>query len=265
MNEKLQITINQIEQAGNQFNDSRNENKNTYKDSAYKVILDYIISENIELSSYNWNEIISNYTLNGLDKVLPELQNNHSYIQSANFIDGDIPLDIMALFNTMDIVFHEPTQQKYKKVLFVDMDNVIVDFVTAFPLIDDEVLEEYLDNKDEIPGIFGKMSPMQDAISSIETLYKYFDLYLLSTSPWQNDTAWSDKIAWVKKHLPVVAYKRLILSHHKNLNFGDYLIDDRIRNGVLKFQGEHIHFGSESFPDWKSTTAYLLNKVKNAN
>jgi len=32
----------------------------------------------------------------------------------------------------------------------------------------------------------------------------------------------------VKTHLGADAYKRLILTHHKNLNVGDYLIDDRI-------------------------------------
>ena len=33
----------------------------------------------------------------------------------------------------------------------------------------------------------------------------------------------------MQKYLVKSAYKRLILSHHKNLNAGDYLIDDRLR------------------------------------
>ena len=52
----------------------------------------------------------------------------------------------------------------------------------------------------------------------------------------------------------------MILSHHKNMNRGDYLIDDRTKHGVDKFQGEHIHFGSEKFPNWKSVLKYLLAK-----
>jgi 5'-nucleotidase len=55
-----------------------------------------------------------------------------------------------------------------------------------------------------------------------------------------------------------VAYKRLILSHHKHLNKGDYIIDDRTKNGVEHFEGEHIHFGTEQFPDWDSVCGYLL-------
>lgn len=60
-----------------------------------------------------------------------------------------------------------------------------------------------------------------------------------------------------------VAYKRLILSHHKNLNKGDYLIDDRTKNGVDKFEGEHIHFGTEKFLNWNDVTNYLIEKTDN--
>lgn len=41
---------------------------------------------------------------------------------------------------------------------------------------------------------------------------------------------------------------------------GDYLIDDRIANGVDKFQGEHIHFGTSKFPDWKTVVSYILSE-----
>ena len=73
-------------------------------------------------------------------------------------------------------------------------------------------------------------------------IYILFDTYILSTSPWNNDSAPTDKLRWVKKYLGNVAYKRLILSHHKNLNIGDYLIDDRTKNGADRFRGEHLHF-----------------------
>ena len=54
------------------------------------------------------------------------------------------------------------------------------------------------------------------------------------------------------------AYKRLIIAHHKNLLRGDYLIDDREKNGAKEFEGELILFGSEKFPDWRSVLKYLL-------
>ena len=145
-----------------------------------------------------------------------------------------------------------------KKIIYVDMDNVLVDFVSAFPKMDQTILDAYPDDKDDIPGIFSLMEPMPDAIDSYTALADVFDVYILSTAPWANPSAWSDKLEWVKKHLGEVAYKRVILTHHKNLNKGDYLIDDRTKNGAAEFEGELIQFGTEKFPHWKSVVAYLL-------
>lgn len=140
------------------------------------------------------------------------------------------------------------------------MDNVVVDFKSGIDKISYENKIEYEGRLDDVPGIFSLMVPMKNAIESVEKLSKTFDVYLLSTAPWDNPSAWSDKVIWVKKYLSEVAYKRLILSHHKNLNKGDYLIDDRTKNGVDKFEGEHIHFGQGAFKDWDAVTTYLLNK-----
>ena len=105
------------------------------------------------------------------------------------------------------------------------------------------------------------MAPMPGAIESFHELARHFDTYVLSTSPWNNASAWSDKLRWIQKHLGNVAHKRLILSHHKQLNMGNFLIDDRITNGTDRFTGEHIHFGSERFPDWTAVMACLLGTV----
>lgn len=69
----------------------------------------------------------------------------------------------------------------------------------------------------------------------------------------------SDKLVWVKKWLGTYSYKRLILSHHKNLNKGDFLIDDRLKNGAENFSGELILFGSEQYPNWDSVVDYLIS------
>ena len=149
-----------------------------------------------------------------------------------------------------------------KKILYVDMDNVLVDFQSAFPKIPQETLEEYKDNEDEIPGIFGLMEPIEGAIESYQILSQHFDTYILSTSPWENPTASSDKVDWVKKYLGEAAYKRLILSHHKNLNKGDYIIDDRDARGVDRFEGKHIHFGPDGkYKTWDDVMTYLMGEI----
>lgn len=145
-----------------------------------------------------------------------------------------------------------------KKILYIDMDNVLVDFQTGIDQCDEQTLKNFEGRLDEVPHIFGKMKPLKGAVEAFNQLSKKYDTYILSTSPWNNPTAWSDKVEWVKKHLGDGAYKRLILTHHKNLNKGHYLIDDRTKNGAASFEGELILFGSERFPSWKEVLDYLL-------
>ena len=152
------------------------------------------------------------------------------------------------------------TQTKHK-ILYFDMDNVLVDFASGITRTDSATLNAYEGRLDEVPGIFSRMDPMPGALQAFETLAKLYDVYILSTAPWLNPTAWADKVLWVRKYLGEAAYKRLILSHHKNLNKGDYLIDDRRKNGAAEFEGELIEFGSERFPDWDTVLKYLLDKA----
>ena len=92
-------------------------------------------------------------------------------------------------------------------------------------------MARYEGRNDEIPGIFAVMPPMPGAIDAYRELAELFDTYILSTAPWLNPSAWQHKVEWVQLHLGIdedtPAYKRLIITHHKNLNRGDFLVDDR--------------------------------------
>ena len=139
------------------------------------------------------------------------------------------------------------------------MDNVLVDFPSGISKLSQEVINEYESNLDEVPNIFSLMEPLEGAIDSFKILSQRYDTYILSTAPWKNSSAWTDKVKWVQKYLGESAYKRLILTHHKNLNHGDYLVDDRTKNGAGEFKGELIQFGTDKFPDWKTVCSYLLD------
>jgi len=152
-------------------------------------------------------------------------------------------------------------KEKTKKILYVDMDNVLVDFMSGVRQVPESLVKQYEGRLDEIPGVFGLMKPMDGAIEAYEHLANMFDTYILSTSPWENPSAWQDKVLWVQKYLGTAAYKRLILTHHKNLNRGDYLVDDRTRNGAGEFEGELILFGSDEFPGWDVVVEYLESLV----
>lgn len=156
------------------------------------------------------------------------------------------------------------------KILYIDMDGVIVDFESAFDKLDPEIREKYRGNEDQIPGLFALMNPIPGAIQAVTELTTLFDTYVLSTVPWGNTSGASQKIEWIQHHFGhekgTPLWKKVILSHHKHLNRGDFLIDDRSRNGAELFGdhnpgGEWIHFGSQKFPDWDSVVSYLRQRV----
>ena len=148
----------------------------------------------------------------------------------------------------------------HKKRIFVDMDNVLVDFESGLAQVSEEVKQEYEGRLDEIPGLFGLMKPMPGAIEAMHEFQKQYDLFILSTAPWKNPSAWSDKVKWVTQYLDDVFHKRMVITHRKDLCQGDYLIDDRGKNGTSEFSGEWIEFGSEKFPNWNSVLEYLNTK-----
>lgn len=150
------------------------------------------------------------------------------------------------------------------KIVYIDMDGVLVDFQSGIDSLSDNEKEIYEGRYDEVPGIFSKMIPKDGALKAFEKLSNSFEVYILSTAPWDNPSAWTDKLLWVKKYLGTQAHKKLILSHNKHLNAGDFLIDDRIANGADRFRGEHIHFNSEDHPqfkDWNGVLDYILALV----
>ena len=162
-----------------------------------------------------------------------------------------------------------------KKRLFFDMDNVLVDFQSGLDKVDESVKEQYRaktpdekDRLDEIPGLFSLMKPMEGAVEAVHKLAEVYDVFILSTAPWNNPSAWSDKVEWVKRFFDAddkdpnknPFHKRMIITHRKDLCEGDYLIDDRGKNGTSEFKGEWIQFGSEQFPDWNSVVNYLEAK-----
>lgn len=159
-----------------------------------------------------------------------------------------------------------------KKIILIDMDGVLV----KEPSKEHEEskrkkmgrkgkkdgYEEHDIHWSDVPDIFQDLEPMQGAIDSYTKLSENYDVYIVSTAPWNNPSAWSDKRNWVDKYIPH-AKKRLFLTHNKNMIIGDFIIDDRLKNGVDKFHGKHIHFGQEPFENWNKVIDYFDRILEN--
>ena len=148
-----------------------------------------------------------------------------------------------------------------KKIIYFDMDGVLVDLAAKIAEYPAEVVAKFEkdDMVDQMPALFLDPPPMKGAVDAFNKFVKSdkYDVYILSTAPWENPSAWMHKRLWVDKYLGDGAWKRLILSHNKHLNVGDYLVDDRTKNGAGQFTGELVQFGSDKFPDWDSVLNYL--------
>lgn len=154
-----------------------------------------------------------------------------------------------------------------KKTLYIDMDGVVADFgaaITGHPMTN---IAPYDEEPDLIPDIFKDLPAVNGAIESIQILAStpVFEVFILTTAPWNNPNSWTHKRLWVEEKFGKLLTKKVIISHRKDLLKGDFLIDDRTANGAGEFEGFHIHFGWDyinkkwnSFPDWNSVMNYLI-------
>ena len=135
-----------------------------------------------------------------------------------------------------------------KKIVFIDMDGVLVDFKDAIETayhINPEYKKKFKNNPDEIKGIFKNPKPIDGAIDAVIRLANSgkYDLFIATATPWENPKAAMHKRLWIEKYFGDLFLKKMFTTHRKDLLIGDYLIDDRLKNGASEFRGELLSFG----------------------
>ena len=158
-----------------------------------------------------------------------------------------------------------------KKIVYIDMDGVIVDFGKAIkdwfekhPHLE----ERYKTHPDHIQGLFRIAPPIKGAIDAVKKLHNSgkYDLFIATSAPWGNPQSLTDKRFWLEDYFGNIFHKRLFTTHRKDLLMGDYLIDDRLKNGAGDFKGKLLRFGYDwendnkpnEYPNWDSILEKLL-------
>ncbi len=156
-----------------------------------------------------------------------------------------------------------------KKILYIDMDGVLVDLDAQMKLLlGYPQNEKYKGSPDHIPGVFRDPLPYENCIEAVNKLYDSdkYDMFIATSAPWGNPQSATDKRYWIEKHFGRMFHKKLILTHRKDLLIGDYLIDDRpTMNGAGEFKGELLDFGWNymknkwnKYYSWDTVLDYLL-------
>ena len=156
-----------------------------------------------------------------------------------------------------------------KQIVWIDMDGVLVDFgLHVENTISNNTFlrESYKGRYDHIPGIFRNPPPIEGAIEAVKKLAESgkYEMFIATAAPWGNPDASTDKRYWIEEHFGNLFHKKMVVTHRKDLLGGDYLIDDRIKNGAGEFKGELLRFGWayetetwNEYPTWET----ILNKL----
>lgn len=143
--------------------------------------------------------------------------------------------------------------------MYIDMDDVLCNYSKAH--------KKALIEQPEIPfpqsqpGFFENLEPMNNAIESFYFFLKSdcFEAFILTAPSILNPLCHTEKRLWVEKHLGLEIVDRLIISSHKGLLMGDYLIDDHSDGrGQEHFNGTLIQFGQSDFKDWEAVICFFL-------
>lgn len=129
-----------------------------------------------------------------------------------------------------------------KKIVYVDMDDVIADFWNgAMDPVSKQVLERRMWDK----NFFLNLAPIPGSQAALFEIGKMgFDIYILSQPLAECPESYTDKAKWIQLYFPQL-YNKIVLTQNKGLHLGGYLIDDNAFKWQKKFEqngGKFIHF-----------------------
>lgn len=182
------------------------------------------------------------------------------YSQAIRF-NGEHFLNDHALMHAVMPVMQwidDRQEKRERPVLYVSLDDTLADCRNGWRKLSDEDQQLYKGHEADAPGFFRNLEPTATAVKAFDMLAKHYDIYILASAPYNRPDIWADKVAWTEQWLGVPAYDRLIMSTHKNLSYGDYLIDaHKDACGADGFMGSLVQFGEDPYKTWEDIMTFF--------
>ncbi len=138
-----------------------------------------------------------------------------------------------------------------KKIIFVDMDDVLVNYSETIRSKKLQTPQQAYPQAEF--GFFMNLEPIDGAIRVMKKMFAHpnIELYIATAPSVKNPLSYTEKRVWVEKYLGMEFVNCLIIIPNKGLLTGDILVDDNCAGkGQNLFKGELWQFGSTSHPDW---------------
>ena len=91
-------------------------------------------------------------------------------------------------------------------------------------------------------GFFRNLSVMKDSVEILKEMNRHYEIFIVSAAT-EFPNSLKDKLEWLLEHFPFLTWKQLTLCGDKRLVYGDYMIDDHVRN-LKYFNGKKYLFTS---------------------
>ena len=144
----------------------------------------------------------------------------------------------------MDEVIADPMGEMidwYKKEYDgqVDKSKMVGSWLSGFPAEHQPIIFQRLRS----PGFFRHLPVMADSVEVLNELNKKYEVFIVSAAM-EFPNSLKDKYDWMMEHFPFITWKQIALTGSKDLVFGDYMIDDHVKN-LKGFKGKPYLFTSQ--------------------
>lgn len=177
---------------------------------------------------------------------------------------------VFALFGTRDTLVHthDITREHYPQCISFDGEHSLNDAAflhSVMPVI------QWIDDRqkgvehptvliafDDVLRYRHNGEAVASAVKAIEHLSEHYSLQFVICGESDAWEAMEEKRRWLETNIGVPCWDRTVLTTHKELLLGDFLVDAHIGDcGGKDFMGTAVEFGSDTFKDWNEVVTFF--------